>query len=297
MRAIKGILALHVCTCGLALGCLIFPALAAEDRLPSQTAGSAISAEQEEPAVSFATEGDFFLGYRWANSRDALKAAEYIYPHSSVSLGLDLLSCPLPYRYHANAEFVSKHDFYTDAGFAYKDIVLFRDILVGVQHNLPHYDYQFPGEPPGLIYNDRNAPDDYSTDFASNLASLRLKAPNFPLHGFVKYRYVERDNWIQQRFLLGYFNELNMVSASRDLDWKSNAVTLGTNSHLGPIEIEYDYDHADFNPDGDNILYDTYPTAGDPARPGASSKRVKDQVPRISGNFQDTRNQPRWLRR
>jgi hypothetical protein len=258
MRVIKAILALHVCTCGLAFGCLIFPARAAEDRLPPQTAGAANSAEQEEPTVSFATEGDFFLGYRWVDTHDSLKAAEYIYPHSSLSLGLDLLSCPLPYRYHANVEIVSKYDFYTDAGFAYKDRILFRDILVGVHHNLDHFPYQFAGEPPGLNYVERNAGERYAVDSVNNLLSLRLKAPDFPFHTFVNHRHIEKDGTVQQRFLLGDFNLLNKVSESRAIDWRSDAVTIGANSHLGPVEIEYAFDRAEFDPGTGNILYDSY---------------------------------------
>jgi hypothetical protein len=264
MRRKKGIFALQFWTCGLVLGCMVFPGLAAEDRLPPQTAGAASNAEQEEPAVSFETEGDFFIGYRWASSQDSLKAAEYIYPHSSVSLGLDLLSCPLPYRYHANAEIVSKYDFYTDAGFAFKDTVLFRDILVGVHHNLDHFPFQLAGEAPDLFYFERNAADLYSIDTVNNLLSLRLKAPDFPFHTFVSHRHIERDGTVQQRFLLGDFSQLNKVSESRAIDWKSDAFTLGANSHLGPIEIEYAFDRAEFDPGPGNILYDNYFSADIP---------------------------------
>jgi hypothetical protein len=238
---------------GLALSCGVPLGMAAEDPPPHQVTDTAVNSEQEEPAVHFKTEGDFFLGYRWLSTEDSLKAAEYIYPHSSVTFGLNLLSAPLPYRYQVNAEFISKHDFYADAGFAYKDLVLFRDILVGVHHNLDHYYY-----PLGGIRDDKNRADLYYLDFASNLMALRLKAPNFPFNAFVNHRHVEREGTIQQRFLLGY-DPLDMVSKSRDIDWKSDAVKLGANSHLGPVEIEYAYDQAKFDPGSNNVLYDDYP--------------------------------------
>jgi hypothetical protein len=201
-----------------------------------------VNPDQEEPTVVFETEGDFFLGYRWVSTEDSLKAAEYIYPHSSFSFGLNLLSCPLPFRYNVNAAFISKHDFYSDVGFAYKDLVLFRDILVGVHHNLDHYNFKFDDEPLPKIHNDENPADYYYIDFVSNLMSLRLKAPDFPFHTFLNHRHVERDGRIEQRFLLGYFDQFEKVSESRDIEWKSNAVKLGANSHLGPVEIEYAYD-------------------------------------------------------
>jgi hypothetical protein len=255
---------LIVLVCGLATVCFDSISRAEEEEVQYQTADEKnANNDQEVSSVYFETEGDFFLGYRWLTTNDSLKAAEYLYPHSSLSFGLNLLSCPLPYRYHLNTEFISKHDFYMDAGFAYKDLVLFRDILVGVHHNLEHFPYDpmynLPGE---IIYTDRNAADTYNKDFTSNLMSLRLKAPDFPFHTFIKHRYVGQDGKIQQRFVLGYHNqEQNMISESRDIDWQSNAVQVGANSHLGPVEIEYDFDKAEFDPGSNNILYDDYPAS------------------------------------
>jgi len=224
-------------------------------------------AEQEGGLVQFETVGDFFLGYRFVSSEDSLKAAEYIYPHSSVTLGMDLLSCPLPYRYHVNAELLSNYDFYTDAGFAYKDLVLFRDILVGVHHNLQHFSIAFgpDSELHPVTWDDRNKQDNYYVDFASNLLSLRLKAPDFPFHTFVNHRHVERDGRVQQRFFqYSVDDQHEKISEFRDLDWTSDAIKLGANSHLGPMEMEYAYDQAEFDPAGskhlsDNFMYDTEP--------------------------------------
>ena len=267
MRYKKVYWALICLICCLAVGSTGSLSMAAEDTEPPKAVEAAVNREQEEPAVYFQTEGDFFLGYRWVSTEDSLKAAEYIYPNSSVSFGLNLLSCPLPWRYHANAEFVSPHDFYGDAGFAYKDLMLFRDILVGVHHNLDHFYYQFPGEPPGLTYTDRALGEENYIDFVSNLMTLRLKASDFPAHAFINHRYVGREGRVQERFLLGYFNELSLISESRDIDWESNALKLGANSHLGPIELEYAFDQSDFDPGPNNILYDNYPAAVNLDRP------------------------------
>jgi hypothetical protein len=249
---------------GLVLCCGISPVLAAEKPLEWQTGGTEVRPEQNEPLIQYETEGDLSLGYRWVSTEDALKAAEYIYPHSSLILGLDLLSCPLPYRYHLNAELVSKYDYYTDAGFAYKDLVLFRDILVGVRHNLQHFPIQFEEIPGNLGYDERNPLEYYYVNFFSNLLSLRLKAPDFPLHAFVNYRHVERDGEIQQRFFRYAFDEpmtrdpYLKTSETRVLDWSSDAERYGVNSHLGPMEIEYTYDQAKFDPSGKSFLTDSY---------------------------------------
>jgi hypothetical protein len=221
---------------------------------------STAPADADKPTVHYRTEGDFFVGYRWLKE-DSPRAAKCLYPHSSATFGVNLISCPLPYRYHLHSEFLSSHDFYMDAGFAYGDLVLFRDILVGVHHNLEHIDYGYPGEPGVLGYTERNPGADYDTDFFSNLLTLRLKAPDFPMHAFVSQRHVEREGTIQQRFLLGHFDDLDLVSQSRDIHWKSNALTLGANSHAGPLEIEYAYDQARFLPGPNAVLHDPYPAA------------------------------------
>jgi hypothetical protein len=223
--------------------------------------------EEYKPGKPFRAKGSYFLGYRFISQEDSLKAAEFVYPSSSPTFGIDMLAAPLPHRYHLTAEFLSKYDFYADAGFAYKDVLLFRDILVGLHHNLDHLDFLLPGEPPELIYVDRNQGDNYFVDFINNYLSLRLKTPNFPFHTFFKHRYVEREGRVEQRFLLGDFEHTLITSESRDIDWRSNAFTLGANSHLGPIEVEYDYHRAEFDPHGDNILFDRYPESENFTRP------------------------------
>lgn len=228
----------------------------------------AVCQTMEDPPAYATAEGSFYLGYRWVSDDDAGKAAEYQYPDSSLTLGIDTLACPLPHRYHLHAEYLNARDWYLDAGYAYKDLLLFRDILVGTHHNLHHYDYLFPGEPPTLNYEERNPGDKYFVDYASNLFSLRLKAPDFPLHTFLKHRRVERDGDVAQRFLLGSFGNLTKTSQTRRIDWLADTVTLGANSHLGPVEVEYQYDFAEFDPGGGNVLTDYYPLSAAFSRPG-----------------------------
>jgi hypothetical protein len=246
MRYLKKNWVLYAFIFGLTLCWWVPAGMAEEDGPLPDTAVPAYNAEQGKPSVTFETEGDFFLGYRWVTTEDSLKAAEYIYPNSSAVFGLNLLSAPLPYRYHINGGFFSKHDFYGDAGFAYKDLVLFRDILVGVHHNLDHYNYDFSDG----IHNDNNPGDLYYIDYVNNLMSLRLKTPDFPFHAFVNHSYIEREGKIQQRY---YESPLNpgdpvKISESRNIDWESSGLKLGANSHLGPVEIEYAYDQDEFDP-------------------------------------------------
>lgn len=251
---------------GVVLGFAAAPVTGAE-RKSSTTEEKNNAPEQQEPGVSYESEGSFYLGYRFLSRDDSLKAAEYVYPHSSITFGVDLLAAPLPHRYHLTGEFLSQYDYYADSGYAYQDLILFRDILVGIHHNLDHFNYLYPGSPPSITYDDRNLDDAYFIDYINNLLFFRIKAPDFPLHAFVRHRYVEREGTNEERFVLGSFDKLTKTSETRSVDWKSNAVTLGANSHLGPIEMEYTYDQADFDPGHTNSLYDYYPFSSVYPRP------------------------------
>lgn len=243
--------------------------LTAAGLLALSLASSSAMAEEPttSPGIVYEPEGSFYLGYGLLSQHDSLKAAEYIYPHSSILFGMDLLACPLPHRYHFNGEFLNKYDFYADGGYAFRDLVLFRDILVGLHHNLDHFNYLYTGVAPTVTYQDRDPGDGYSLDYVNNLFSLRVKAPDYPLHAFLRHRYVEREGRIEERFLLGSIGSLIKTSESRDIDWDSDALTLGANSHLGPVEVEYALDLGDFDPGNNNVLYDGYPASSIFGRP------------------------------
>lgn len=212
-----------------------------------------------ETIPRYEPERSVYFGYRWVSQEDSLKAAEYQYPHSSVTFGVDALAISLPHRYHLNGEFLNKKDYYGDLGYAYRDLILFRDIFVGLRHNPDHFNYQFPDVPPSIRYDDRNHGDGYFIDYYNNQFSLRLKAPDYPFHVFWQNRNVVRDGSIEERFILGDYSGLTKTSQTREIDWKSNATTIGANSHLGPLELEYTYDFSKFDPGSNNILHDYYP--------------------------------------
>jgi len=208
-------------------------------------------------------EGSFYTGFRWVDTDGFSRAAEYEKDEFSVVLGLNLETFPLPHRFFIDGEYLGSNNFYGDIAYAYRDIVLVRDLAVGLHHNLDHYSYFHPNSPPGVTWDDRNPGDANSLDFAKNDLFLRLKAPNYPFHAFLKHRYVERDGSLQERYLNGYFGSLNKTSESRDIDWRSNDLTLGLNSHLGPLEVEYAYNRFEFDPGSGSVLYD-YFAAGRP---------------------------------
>ena len=57
----------------------------------------------------------------------------------------------------------------------------------------------------------------------------------------------------------GYTGGLDLVSQSRDIDWNTQEVRVGVNSHLGPVEFDYNHAEKKFESRGiDRVLYDDY---------------------------------------
>ena len=204
-------------------------------------------------------EGAFFFGYRWLDREDSERAGEYENPDSSAYGKLDIATYPLPHRFHLNVESRGRDNLYGDVGYAYQDLVLFRDVFTDIYHNLDHYDYQYGGEPPTVKYNDRNTAARYHISSSDNFLTLRLKVPDFPFHTYLKQRHIEKNGAVQQRSLIGYFGDITKLSQTRDIDWQSDELILGTNSHLGPVEVDYSYGYTRFDPGANNVLYDAYP--------------------------------------
>ncbi|HER63310.1 MAG TPA: hypothetical protein ENO11_04970 [Desulfobacteraceae bacterium] len=245
-------------------------ALAEKDEsAPAEITGNGdMSTGTDEALPYYQGEGSFYLGFRAVNFDASSRSAEYEDGRSSVAMGIDGLACPLPHRYHMHLEYFGEHNNYADFGYAYKDFLLFRNILVGVHHNLNHYDYLYPGDPPAVVLEDRSPGDENYIDFFKNEFLFRAKAPDFPLHAFAKHRYVEREGILEERFLTGSIGNLIKTSESRDINWESKDLTLGMNSHLGPVEVEYAHNKSIFDPGAGSVLYDYFSSSTVFGRPG-----------------------------
>jgi len=236
------------------------PALAGE--VVAETPETLIMHRESEASFpAHEMEGFFSLGYRWSDLDDSSRAAEYHHPDSSVTAALDIAAYPLPHRFNLSTEYLCQRDYAGDLGYAYSDLLLFRDIFVGVYHNLDHYNYQYAGAASDPSWLDKNSSDNYYVGVFEEFVSLRLKASDFPFHVFLKHRYLANEGNVQQRFMIGQHGDITKVSESREVDWQSNALTLGANSHFGPAEMEYSLEVNKFDPGGNSILYDWHPTS------------------------------------
>ncbi|NTW37655.1 MAG: MtrB/PioB family outer membrane beta-barrel protein, partial [Syntrophobacteraceae bacterium] len=95
-------------------------------------------------------------------------------------------------------------------------------------------------------------------------AFIRFKTPDFPFHLFADVQTLDRKGLVQQRFLRGDFSAMDKVSRSRSVDWETQDVRLGMNSHLGPLEAEYSHEEKKFQVNSAAVLFDTYPWSAVP---------------------------------
>ena len=203
-------------------------------------------------------EGSFNPGYWWVDQSGNHVAGEYEYLKNSPAGGLNLEWDPLPHRFVLESSALNKKDYFGEMDYSYRDVVVFNAYTRGVYHNLNHY--TFGAEDPSVplvTFTDKNIGDEYAIENALTRAFIRFKTPDFPFHLFAEVRTIERDGTIQQRFLRAFSGGLDKVSQSRDIDWNTQEVKVGANSHLGFLEAEYSHSEKKFEATRDKILYDT----------------------------------------
>ncbi len=213
-----------------------------------------------------AFEGRFSLGYRSIEQDgNPAHAGEYDYLKSSAIGALDLEWDPLPHRFVLDSYYLNTKDYFADTDYAFKDIVLFNWYIRDMFHNLDHFSIG-PDDPstPSPSFTDKNPGALYSVENRLENGFIRFKTPDFPFHLYANMRTVEREGTIQQIFMRGFTGGLDIVSQSRDIDWRTQEVRVGANSHLGPIEADYSHTEKKFESLDAKVLFDTPVPGSDP---------------------------------
>ncbi len=211
-----------------------------------------------------AFEGRISLGYRSIqHDGNPAHAGEFDYLKSSAIGALDFEWDPLPHRFVFESYYLNTKDYFAETDYAFKDIVLFNWYTRGLFHNLNHFSFG-PDDPstPSPSFTDLNPGALYSVENQLQRGFIRLKTPNFPFHLYAELRTVDREGTIQQRFLRGFTGGLDKVSESRNIDWNTQEVRVGANSHLGPIEADYSHTEKKFESLDNKVLFDTLAVPG-----------------------------------
>lgn len=200
-------------------------------------------------------------GYRFVHQEGSDRAAEYEYLHNSPTLGSELRIFDFPHRFHLEFDIENKKDFIGDVTYMYRDLIRFRGVSSSIFHNLDNIlliDLDPSTPSPGVEVRDADVK--YGIRFGMSNAFLRFKTPDFPFHVYLEGSLIERNGTQQQRSLLGSgsFNNIVRASQSRNIDLDTKSVTVGANSHLGPIEVDYSHGEKRLDAGGDKVLFDFY---------------------------------------
>ncbi|TAL23885.1 MAG: hypothetical protein EPN94_08480 [Nitrospirae bacterium] len=214
------------------------------------------------------------LGYRLVNFGGSEKAGEFEYLHSSPVLGGEIRAFPLPHRLHLEADVLNKKDYFIDMGYSYKDLFLFRGMNRTLFHNLDNIgliDLNPATASPGVSVRDRG--EQYGIEGGLSNLFLRFKTPDFPFHVYLDGRFLNKNGDMQQRFMggSGYFNNIVRVSRKKNINWNIRDITIGANSHVGPVEVDISHGEKRFDSGGDRIFSDSYTASTSvPVRPAGT---------------------------
>jgi hypothetical protein len=226
---------------------------------------SAASAQQAAELKGSASPAEVFEGimgptYHWVSQEGNARADEYDYLKSTGGGNLQFEYDPLPQRFGIETHYLSQKDYFGELDYAYRDVVLVNFLTRGVYHNLDHFSIG-PDDPTTASpsFTDLNPDDLYAVENQMRRGFIRFKTPDFPFHLYADALTIDREGKVQQRFMRGFTGGLNVVSQSRGIDWNSQEVRVGTNSHFGPVEFDYSHTERKFKSLEDKVLFDPYP--------------------------------------
>jgi hypothetical protein len=219
-------------------------------------------------------------GYWFVDVRNSESAGEYEYLRNSVSLGGDVIAFPFPHRVHLKLDFLNNNDYFADFSYAYGDKVLSRWINRTLHHNLDNIGMTaFSGYP---VARGDSPSDEYGIKSRMDTVFLRLKPLEYPFHVYIDSSFGDKKGSVQQRFQGGdgWWNSQQRVSQERDIQWNTQDITVGANSHLGPVEVDLSHSEKTFTSGGQSVMTHVY--TGSP--PGLSGTYPHNLIPDVEGS-------------
>lgn len=227
-------------------------------------------------------------GYSFIDLKGPSRTEEYEYLHYSPYLSGYGVYFYFPHRLNLDVEFKNRKDYYNDLSYSFKDLIFFRSIGRSIFHNLDNITPVAFDVVTGFPSTDiRDSGEVYGIRSDIQSLFLRFKAPDYPFHIYVDGRIMDREGVRQQIGLLGsgYFNNISISSKRREIDWRYHEIVLGTNSHLGPLEVDLSHGESRFNVTGDKILFDHYSSSGFGSRQlREEGTFLRNLIPEIKGS-------------
>ncbi|MBA4371322.1 MAG: hypothetical protein C0402_00500 [Thermodesulfovibrio sp.] len=239
---------------------------------PEQATAAEEAAPADEAYVfpSIAPEASFSAGYRHVDFSGSSRVDEYEYLKKSLAVAGEYRLFRFPHRFHLDISAKNSKDYFGDINYSYEDVVLFRGLFRGLYHNLDTLSLidLNPATPsPGVLQRDTDL--SYGVRWNMSNVFLRFKTHDFPFHVYFDGTSIIRKGSQQQRFLLGSGGNSSIIrtSQAREIDWKTQNLVVGINSHLGPLELDISHGEKRFDSGNSNVFFDSYTAVtGTPAR-------------------------------
>jgi hypothetical protein len=241
----------------------------------AQQAGGSADFEPQEQVFN----GRIGPSYYWVQRDRSARAGEYEFLEKSVGGVLQTEWDPLPHRFSLDTNYLNRKDYFGEMDYAYRDVVVVDLLTRGVFHNLDHLGLGADDPTtPSPSFTDLNPADQYGVESQLRKGFIRFKYPDFPFHVYAEAITIDREGKIQQLFLRGFTGGLDKVSQTRDIDWNSQEIRVGVNSHLGPVEADYSHAEKKFESISDKALFDVYPLFAVPHNEVPDLKSSSDTV-------------------
>lgn len=208
---------------------------------------------QEAPAITEThTLMDAYAGYRFLSvNRYGGRAAEYDYLHSSPVLGGFANYLGPDTKFSLEGSFLNDKDYHGDLSYDHRGIYRFNLRTESLFHNLDHEPLFSPAFTLGASSytpRDLNPTEVYGVRVEQDLARFRYKLPQFPAHLNLGYWRMIKEGAAQQRFADQAFEGTpnTIYSQSRAIDRETHEGQFGLDSHLGPVDVIYEFRIREF---------------------------------------------------
>ncbi|GFE58215.1 MtrB/PioB family outer membrane beta-barrel protein [Geobacter sp. AOG1] len=195
-------------------------------------------------------------GYRFFNlDKDAGRAAQYEYLHSSPVFSAGINSLGMDHKFVLDGMYLNEDDYFGDLSYDYKGAYRLHLRTESLFHNL-FAERLFAPDIPNLFGANYLARDlapgaRYGLRSEQDLAEFRYKLNEYPVHLNLGYWRLAKSGNSQLIFADHAFEPLGanntVYAASRRIDRQTHEGNLGVDAHLGPVDIIYGFKIRQFD--------------------------------------------------
>lgn len=215
----------------------------------------------ETHIIRKASAGYRFFSYDGYGGR----AARYEDLHSGPVLSGQYTLLGKDHKFLLDGTFLSDNDYTGDLAYDYMGLYRLHFRTDSMYHNLDNLSVNFPA----FVLGGRSysaVPSDISSTYGirteQDLASMRIKAGNYPIHLNMQYWRMLKNGASQLRFSDHAFGTPGVIySKNRYINYETHEGKIGFDAHLGQFDIIYDFTARQFQ-NHNTPPFDTYASRG-----------------------------------